>query len=80
MELTTGKDVLADWKTSKFILADKDLTDTDKHVIVLTDVGYWVDHVDTLVDWCMTNNARTQGMTVEIDDDKTLTHFILRWS
>jgi hypothetical protein len=80
VELTTGKDVLADWKTSKFILADKDLTDTDKHVIVLTDVGYWVDHVDTLVDWCMTNNACTQGMTVEIDDDKTLTHFILRWS
>ena len=75
-----SEDVLADWKKNKFILADKDLTDTDKHVIVLTDVSYWVDHVEALVDWCMANKARTQGMTVEIDDDKTLTHFILRWS
>ena len=75
-----SEDLLTAWKKNKFILADKDLTDTDKHVIVLTNVSYWVDQVDALVDWCMANKARTQGMTVEIDDDKTLTHFILRWS
>ncbi len=76
-----GEDILKNWKENKFILVDNDLTETDNHLIVLTDIKYWADHVDELAEWCNRNpNARPQGMTIEISDDKTLTHFILRWS
>lgn len=76
-----SEDILADWKKSKFILVDNDLTETDNHLIILTDIKYWAEHADELVEWCNRNaGAFTQGMTVEIKDDKTLTHFILKWS
>ena len=76
-----GKDILEDWKRNRFILASKDLTETKNHLIVLTDIKYWAEHADALVEWCKHNpKAQTQGMTVEISDDKTLTHFILKWS
>lgn len=74
-------DILEDWKKNRFILADSALTETDKHLIILTDIKYWAEHADELVEWCNnTQGAYTQGMTVEISDDKTLTHFILKWS
>ena len=74
-------DIFVDWKNNRFILADKVLTETDKHLIILTDIKYWAEHADELVEWCeRTQGAYTQGMTVEISDDKTLTHFILKWS
>lgn len=74
-------DILADWKGNRFIVADSHLTETDKHLIVLTDIKYWAEHADELKEWCeRTTGAYPQGMTVEISDDKTLTHFILRWS
>ena len=74
-------DILAEWKKNRFILADKVLTETDNHLIILTDIKYWAEHADELVKWCeRTQGAYTQGMTVEISDDKTLTHFILKWS
>lgn len=76
-----SEDILEDWKRNRFILASKDLTETENHLIVLTDLAYWVEHADDLVEWCEKNpKAQTQGMTVEIKDDKTLTHFILKWS
>jgi hypothetical protein len=76
-----GEDIFEHWKQNRFILVSKDLTETDNHLIVLTDIKYWAEHADALVEWCSRNTkARTQGMTVEILDDKTLTHFILRWS
>lgn len=76
-----SEDILADWKRNRFIVADPLLTPTDKHLLILTDIKYWAEHADELKEWCKhTPNVRTQGMTVEISDDKTLTHFILRWS
>ena len=76
-----SEDILEDWKRNRFILASKDLTETSNHLIVLTDIKYWAEHADDLVEWCEKNpKAQPQGMTVEIKDDKTLTHFILRWS
>jgi hypothetical protein len=76
-----GEDILEDWKRNRFILAARDLTETDNHLIILTDIKYWAEHADELKEWCARNqNARPQGMTVEISDDKTLTHFILRWT
>jgi hypothetical protein len=74
-------DILEDWKRNKFILASHDLTETDNHLIILTDIKYWAEHADELNEWCNRNKGATpQGMTVEISDDKTLTHFILRWT
>lgn len=74
-------DVLADWKRNRFIVADPFLVETTKHVIILTDINYWAEHADDLVEWCnLHEGVKTQGMTVEIDNDKTLTLFILRWS
>lgn len=76
-----SEDILADWKRNRFIVADSSLTDTEKHLIILTDIKYWAEHVDELVEWCEKNRGvTTSGMTVEIDNDKTLTHFILKWS
>lgn len=74
-------DILADWKRNKFILIDPSLTNTDNHVVVLTDIQYWAEHQGDLVEWCNnTAGVYPQGMTVEISDEKTLTHFVLRWS
>ena len=74
-------DILKDWKKNRFILAPNHLTETANHVIILTDIKYWAEHADELKEWCEhTQGAYTQGMTVEISDDKTLTHFILKWS
>ena len=76
-----GKDIFEDWKHNRFILASIDLKETENHLIVLTDIKYWAEHAVELKEWCdRTQGAYTQGMTVEITDDKTLTHFILRWS
>lgn len=73
--------ILAEWKRNKFIVADYALTSDAKHLIVLTDIKFWAENADALVDWCKKNpRARTQGMIVEIDDDRTLTHFIMRWT
>lgn len=76
------KDIFEDWKQNRFILVPKDLSETSNHhLIVLTDIKYWAEHADALVEWCKSNpKTQTQGMTVEISDDKTLTHFILKWS
>ena len=74
-------DLFAEWKRNKFIVADYALTDSAKHLIVLTDIKFWAENVDMLEEWCKKNpRARTQGMTVEIDDDRTLTYFIMRWT
>jgi hypothetical protein len=76
-----SEDILEDWKRNRFILASRDLTETDNHLIILTDIKYWAEHADELKEWCdRTQHVSPQGMTVEITDDKTLTHFILRWS
>jgi hypothetical protein len=76
-----GEDILGDWKKNRYILIPSDLSESDHHLIILTDASYWAEHVHELVEWCdNTEGVRTQGMTVEIDNDKTLTLFMLRWS
>lgn len=77
-----SEDIFADWKKNRFILVDSSLFwDTKKHLIVLTDIKYWAEHADEFAEWCeRTQGVFAHGMTVEISDDKTLTHFILKWS
>ena len=80
----TNKDVFADWKNQRFVIAPKhtfvdDNTDF-KHLIVLTDIKFWVLATDDLNRWCEENNCRSKGMTVEIPSDRELTLFCLRWA
>lgn len=75
-------DIFASWKQQRFIHADRDLFPEFKarHLIVLTDVEYWVEQFDELYSWCGENNCSMTGMTVELPTDETLMLFKLRWS
>jgi hypothetical protein len=75
-------DIFAEWKKQRFIFAEKSMfpDSTSKHMVVLTDVEFWVENLDGLMDWCAEHDCDTQGMTVDIPDDKTLMLFKLRWS
>jgi hypothetical protein len=75
-----NKDILADWKTSKFVLVDTRFHDGNEHIILLSDFNYWAENEPVLSKWCNQNNCRIEGMTVSIPDDKTLTMFMMRWS
>ena len=73
-------DIMQGWKQSRFIIAPNDLVDDGVKLIVLTDYNFWADNIGELINWCADNNATTEGMTVVIGDETTLTHFVLRWS
>ena len=83
-----SSDIFADWKTSRFIIADNFAKEylNERHVegtlIVLTDFKFWgQEHVaDQLVQWYIDHGCRTQGATVEINNAESLTAFILKWS
>lgn len=66
----------------KFIVAEDVVSQSfDQYAIVmLSDVGHWVDHYEDLEQWCQDNNCAIQGMTVNVPDAITLTAFCLRWS
>ena len=49
------------------------------HMIVLTDIGFWAENTDSLIEWCKLHACEMRGMTVDIPDDHTLTLFCLRW-
>lgn len=65
----------------RFIIADKLVAESlgKKYIIMLSHVGYWVNHYNELVEWCNNNNADVEGMTVNIHCDVSLTAFILKW-
>jgi len=71
-------DILKEWKHSKFIVVDY-ITEYP-NTIVLTDVGYWIDHWDDLIEWSKKHNCNIQGMTVSVPDEQTKMLFALRWS
>jgi hypothetical protein len=75
-------DIFAEWKKQRFIFSDKSMfpNTSGKYLIILTDVAYWVNNQDDLLDWCAEHDCDTQGMTVDIPDDKTLMLFKLRWT
>jgi hypothetical protein len=76
----TGKDIFADWKKERFIIADQTDYGYDTIIIVLCDITFWSDHIDDLIFWCRENNAITAGMTVELRSQEQLTLFCLRWA
>jgi len=73
-------DVLATWRGRRFVIADSSLHDSDGHLIVLVDFGFWVDNYGDLELWCRNNNGQIQGMTVVLSTDQDLSSFLLRWS
>lgn len=76
-------DILADWKSRKFILAPSYSLSEEyntRHLVVLTDIGFWAEHAEKLKEWCKEHKAVTKGMTVELKTDEQLTLFCLRWS
>lgn len=73
-------DIFHSWKDKRFIVADYYLLDEPEIVVVLTDIGYWAENIDALVDWCKTNGGQVKGMTVTLDNHEQLTLFALRWA
>ena len=72
-------DIFEDWKKNRFIVADID----EVHqgiLVVMTDIKYWVEKAEELVDWCQEHNCSVKGMTIEIPNEETLMLFTLRWS
>lgn len=72
-------DIFEDWKKNRFIVADID----EVHqgiLVVMTDIGYWVENVDECEVWCREHNCSVKGMTIEIPDEETLLLFTLRWA
>lgn len=82
--MLTNKDIFADWKNMRFIVAPNYTFRDDKinfkHLIILTDIKFWALASDDLDCWCEENNCKTKGMTVEIPSDRELTLFCLRWA
>ncbi len=73
------KDILADWKTQKFIVADRTDHGYNNIIIILCDIWYWTEHIDDLIVWCQKHDAKQAGMTVELRTQEQLTMFLLRW-
>ena len=76
-------DILADWKTQRFVVIDYP-TEWDNDVArtaILTDIDFWVEHIDQLDQWCEDNvGAQRTGMTVGFDTPESLLLFTLRWA
>ena len=73
-------DVTEGWKEQRFIIVEAAMIDiTDGNLVVLTDIAYWNERYDHLIEWCREYNAEVRGMTVTCDDH-TLTAFCLRWA
>jgi hypothetical protein len=73
-------DIFHDWKTNRFVkVAADEYNVRCIHLIVLTDIHFWVEHIEELVAWCSEMGCLHQGMTVEIPTDELLTAFYLKW-
>jgi hypothetical protein len=73
-------DIFADWKSNRFVLVDFELLGRFKFLVVLTDLNFWTNNTDELLEWCNLYGAKIKGMTVEFDNKEQLTMFCLRWS
>ena len=73
-------DIMHEYKEQKFVIADSKLIDMeDSNLIVLSDITYWNDNYDALIDWCEPLGAEVRGMTVTCSD-AVVTAFVLRWA
>lgn len=88
MELTINnqpEDILSNFKNRRFLVvenfqSDDDLFNRSDLFVVLCDIEFWAREADNLIEWCIVNNLKQRGMTVEFQNNEQLTMFILRWS
>ena len=73
-------DILAEWKTNRFLIADGIFTDQPGILIVLCDITFWTWHYADLNQWCQDHQAHRAGMTVTLSDPEQLSAFCLRWT
>ena len=72
-------DILADWKSNRFVIVEGIFTDQRYILIVLCDITFWTQHYDVLNQWCQDHEVKLAGMTVELPTTELLTAFCLRW-
>lgn len=72
-------DIMADFKNHRFITVPNEYEDQHEHLVVLCDIGYWVQNLEDLMAWCDLNGCEVVGMTVNVPDDARLALFVLRW-
>jgi hypothetical protein len=77
--MVMNTDILADWKNSRFVLADPALGNAE-FTVVLSDYVFWIGNYEDLKTWCLAHGGDVHGMTVDLADEKTLSLFVLRWS
>jgi hypothetical protein len=74
-------DIFHSWKNSKFVMTFYPLVDEPNIVVILTDIKFWAENIDKLIDWCQNNDCgEVVGSTVTFSDYKQATMFALRWS
>lgn len=71
---------MAEFKSSRFVVAPGFMLDPGEHLVILSDFGYWNDHYDELEQWCKNHGGVIKGMGLTLPDAHTLTLFTLRWS
>ena len=66
----------------RFVVADAQVSQSlNQHTIVmLGDIGFWIENYDLLQQWCQDHGGKVEGMTVNIPNEQVLTAFCLRWS
>lgn len=72
-------DILAEWKSNRFVIADGIFTDQPGILIILCDISFWTQHYADLTQWCQDHEVQRAGMTVTLSDPEQLTAFCLRW-
>jgi len=73
-------DIFEHWKTQRFVVSNVSTDDLDSHMVVLTDIQYWVNNYDDLVDWCCIYGGEVKGITVDLPNKATMTLFCLKWA
>jgi hypothetical protein len=74
-------DIMAEFKTNRFVVASSFLLDDPGEcVVILADFKYWNDHYNELEQWCEQHGGKIEGMGLTLPDAHTLTLFTLRWS
>lgn len=74
------EDLFAEWQGKKFFIAHKSLYDGDGYLVVLTDLVYWGQYHQDLLDWCDVNGGSVNGSTVLLQTNEEVTAFVLRWA
>ena len=67
----------------RFQLVDSELLGFEPNLIVMTNVGWWADNLDTVLDWLRHNcqgRYKWEGMTLQFQLESDASAFCLCWS